>query len=259
MRLKNSGLHGEKISDKGLRRLYLEMGDDMDLLLQLIAADNSAHAEEYRLPDQIPEITKRIDDIKIYLTKPEMPLKGRDIISELGLKPGREIGDLLKQAREIWLGHPQYDKRAILKRLKKFREEDMADQESKVTKTVREGMNKALEVGEDVIQALGRITKEIVHTAKEEDLSTKEKVQKLANEALEGAKEGVKSAQPQTEEFVKKASKSIVESIKVAAPKVSHFAQEALKGMYEGAKDFYDQRKEGKKVGTDKPEKPEDE
>ncbi len=246
MRLKNSGEDGELISDKGIRRLMLEMGSDLELLFLLIDADNKAHAEGYRLENQIEGIRQRVTEIKIYLTKPESPVKGRDVIEKFSLNPGKRIGELLGMAEELWLDNPQYDKDEILEELKKNLEGTMADVESKVTKSVRDGVNKALELGEDFVQALCRVTKEVVHTVKEEDLSTKEKVNKLANEALEGAKQGAKSIQPQTEEFVKKASKSIVDSIKVAAPKVAHFAQEALVGMYEGAKDYYDQKKEDK-------------
>jgi hypothetical protein len=75
----------------------------------------------------------------------------------------------------------------------------MEDKESKVTKAVREGVVKAFDIGEDIVQAIGRITKEVIRTAKDEDLSNKEKVQKLAQEALEGAKQGAKTVQPPTE------------------------------------------------------------
>lgn len=120
----------------------------------------------------------------------------------------------------------------------------MEDKESKVTKAVREGVVKAFDIGEDIVQAIGRITKEVIRTAKDEDLSNKEKVQKLAQEALEGAKQGAKTVQPPTEEFVKKASKTIIETIKVAVPKVAHFTGEAFKGVYEGAKNVYESKKD---------------
>ncbi len=66
----------------------------------------------------------------------------------------------------------------------------MEKSESKVTKTVREGVIKAYDIGEDIVHAVGSITKEIVRTAKDEELTTKGKVQTLAKEALEGAKQG---------------------------------------------------------------------
>lgn len=119
MRLKNSGIKGELISDKGIRRLLLEMNNDFELLLELISADNAAHAEQYRSKDQVTEILRRASEIKINLTKPELPLKGRDIIDYFGIKPGKAVGDLLIQAEDIWLGHPQFDKEVILKELKK--------------------------------------------------------------------------------------------------------------------------------------------
>jgi len=179
------------------------------------------------------------------LTKQISPVKGIDIINYFNIEPGRSVGELLKKTRKIWLEHPNWDKIKILDQIN-YREEFMENKENKITEAVKDGVIKAYDLGEDVVQAIGKVTKEIISTAKEEDLSTKEKVQKLAQEALEGAKQGIKKAQPPTEEYLKKAGKSIVEAIKVAAPKVSHFAQDALKGVYEGAKDVYDQKKEDK-------------
>ncbi len=119
----------------------------------------------------------------------------------------------------------------------------MEKSESKVTKTVREGVIKAYNLGEDIFHAVSKVTKEIVKTSKDEELTTKEKVQSLAKEALEGAKQGAKVVQSETKEFAPKAGKVIIEAIKVSAPKVAHFTKEAFTGIYEGAKDVYDTKK----------------
>ena len=124
--------------------------------------------------------------------------------------------------------------------------------ESKVTKTVREGVVKAIHTGEDIAKTVGVITREIIKTTKDEDMNTKEKAQKLAKDALEGVKEGYKKAQPPTEEFVKKASKSIFETFKEYAPKVAHFSKEVFDGIRNGAKDVIDESKK-------KPEEKEEE
>ena len=79
-------------------------------------------------------------------------------------------------------------------------------EEKKVSKVVQNAVVKAIHAGEDVVAAVGNVTKEIISTIKTEDLNNKEKAQKLAKEALEGAKEGFGKAKPPTEEFVKKAS-----------------------------------------------------
>ncbi|NQV17339.1 MAG: hypothetical protein HQ534_02180 [Armatimonadetes bacterium] len=119
----------------------------------------------------------------------------------------------------------------------------MEKSESKVTKTVRDGVIKAYNLGEDIVHAVGSITKEIIKTSKDEELTTKEKVQTLAKEALEGAKQGAKVVHSESKEFAPKAGKAIFEAIKFSAPKVAHFAKEAFTGIYEGAKDVYETKK----------------
>jgi len=246
MKLKTAGKEGEKISDKNLKKIILDWQSELDTYLELVNADNICHAQEYAMPKQIPELKKRINLLKKGLTKAEFPVRGKDILDSFKLKPGKQVGELLNKSKEIWLDNPAWGKHKILKYLK-YEEGKMEINESKVTKKVREGVIKAYDLGEDLVQAVGRITREIISTSKEEDLSSKEKVQKLVNEALEGAKQGIKTAQPSTEDFMKKASRSIGDAVKVAAPKVAHFAQEALKGIYEGAKDVYESKKGEKK------------
>ncbi len=241
MRFKQSGKDGEIVSDKILRKTLTEIGDDLDNLLLLVEADNFCHAVDYRLPDQVPGLRKRFAIIKKERSGKTLPLNGKDIIEHFQIRTGEAVGKLLTKAQEIWHEHPRWDKKKILEEIK-FKEDTMENNESKVTKTTRDAVKKAYDVGEDVVKALSRITKEIVHTAKEEDLSNKEKVQKLAREALEGAKQGAKSAQPEAEEFLKKAGKTIIDAIKIAAPKIAHFTHGALKGVYEGAKDVYDEK-----------------
>ena len=126
--------------------------------------------------------------------------------------------------------------------------------ESKVSKAVRETVVKAIHAGEDVVKAIGNITKEIITTSKDEDLDTKAKAQKLAKEALEGAKEGFEKAKLPTEEFVKKASVTISDSFKENAPKVANFVKEVFSGILEGTKDII---KESKKEEPEEKEDPE--
>ena len=124
--------------------------------------------------------------------------------------------------------------------------------ESKVTKTVREGVVKAIHTGEDIAKIVGNITKEIIKTTKDEDMNTKEKAQKLAKDALDGVKDGYKKAQPPTEEFVKKASKTIFETFKEYAPKVANFSKDVFEGIRDGAKDVIDESKKKEEEKKDK-------
>lgn len=122
-------------------------------------------------------------------------------------------------------------------------------EEKKVSKIVREAVIKAVHAGEDVVVAVGNVTKEIISTIKTEDLNNKEKAQKLAKEALEGAKEGFEKAKPPTEEFVKKASITISDTFKAHAPKVASFVKDVFSGIVDGTKEVIKEHKE-----TDKEE-----
>ncbi|MDO9577673.1 MAG: hypothetical protein Q7J16_07285 [Candidatus Cloacimonadales bacterium] len=131
--------------------------------------------------------------------------------------------------------------------------------ESKVTSKVKDGVIKAFHAGEDVVKAVGNVTKEIISTAKAEDMNTKEKAQKLAKDAFQGAKDGYTKVQPSVEDFAKKASKIIFDTFKTYAPKVAHFTKDVFEGIVDGAKEVIDEKKksccdEGKPCCEDKKE-----
>jgi len=131
-------------------------------------------------------------------------------------------------------------------------------EEKKVSKVVQDAVVKAVHAGEDVITAVGNVTKEIISTFKAEDLNNKEKAQKLAKEALEGAKEGFEKAKPPTEEFVKKASITISDTFKEHAPKVASFVKDVFSGIMDGTKEVIsDHKKDTAKPKKDSPEKEE--
>jgi tRNA nucleotidyltransferase (CCA-adding enzyme) len=123
MILKQAGTKGEEISDKKLRKLILNWGDDLELLFELVHADNLAHAPNYVLKQQISGLRKRVEHLKKGLTKEEMPVKGKDIIDFFKLAPGKQIREYLNESQEIWLQHPDWDKDRILRYLK-FKEEE---------------------------------------------------------------------------------------------------------------------------------------
>jgi poly(A) polymerase len=119
MRLKDAGAEAENISDKAIRRLILQTGDSLGLLLELIHADNISHSPDYCLPMQVPLLRKRLEVIKKEMKKQYMPVSGKDIMKFLKLKPGEEIGKLLDRATEIWLERPDKNRDEILLELKK--------------------------------------------------------------------------------------------------------------------------------------------
>ena len=131
-------------------------------------------------------------------------------------------------------------------------------EEKKVSKVVQDAVVKAVHAGEDVITAVGNVTKEIISTIKAEDLNNKEKAQKLAKEALEGAKEGFEKAKPPTEEFVKKASITIYDSFKEHTPKVASFVKDVFSGIVDGTKEVIsDHKKDRATPEKEEPEKEE--
>ncbi|HPR16993.1 MAG TPA: HD domain-containing protein [Candidatus Cloacimonadota bacterium] len=119
MRLKQSGKKAEIISDAALRRLIVQAGSSLDLLLELIHADNLSHATEFNLPDQIAQVTARLKPLVEEIIKHNLPLTGKDLILRFGLEPGEEIGNLLDKATEIWLESPQIKKEELLMKLEK--------------------------------------------------------------------------------------------------------------------------------------------
>lgn len=106
MRLKQSGLQGEIITDKALRKLKNNLGDHLEHTLDIIHADNICHADDYCLPDQIPNIRKRLKDLDLPTEKIELPINGNDIIKRYNIKPSAKIGKLLDAVREEYFENP---------------------------------------------------------------------------------------------------------------------------------------------------------
>jgi len=118
MRLKNYGKFGEKVSDKTLRKLQRNLGENLDYLLELVHADNQVHAPEYCLPQQIPNVRNRLLEISKNNQLTKLPVDGKDIMLFFGVSENPRVGKLKKAAEEIWLEHPNWGKKRILKTLK---------------------------------------------------------------------------------------------------------------------------------------------
>jgi len=117
-----------------------------------------------------------------------------------------------------------------------------------VSEKVQKAVVKAIHTGEDVVKVVGNITREIIKTSKDEDLNTKEKVQKLTKEAIDGVKDGAKKAQPSTEEFIKKSTEIIKKTVKENAPKVANFAKEIFEGIKDGTKEVINESKKKQNI-----------
>lgn len=119
MRTKQYGKESEIVSDKAIRRLKAELGDHLEHTLDLIAADNISHAEDYNMPQQIPKLKDRLKSLENEPTKPKLPINGNDIMKILNIKPGPMIKELLKQVEDAYFENPNLTKNqaiAIIKR-----------------------------------------------------------------------------------------------------------------------------------------------
>jgi len=106
MRLKQAGDNGKKIADKSLRKLKHQLGEYLDATLDVIHADNRCHADGYCMPEQVPEIRKRLETLDPPNQKISLPVNGFDLMERYGLKPGREIGVLLNAVQEACFENP---------------------------------------------------------------------------------------------------------------------------------------------------------
>jgi len=119
MRLKQSGHEGEKISDKALRKLSVDLGPHLQDILHIMDADNRAHAPGHDMPNQIPNIIKRIDKLKdtIPTKGQKLPVSGEDL-KALGLKAGPLFKELLDLVKDRQLEFPNTTKEEYLELIK---------------------------------------------------------------------------------------------------------------------------------------------
>jgi poly(A) polymerase len=119
MRLKQAGNNGEVISDKSLRKFSVDLGDHLESLLDVMAADNASHEGNHTMPNQIPNIIKRIDALKssIPAKNAKLPVTGDDLIA-LGIKQGPLFKTLLDIVKDQQLEDPNTTKEEYLQLIK---------------------------------------------------------------------------------------------------------------------------------------------
>jgi hypothetical protein len=78
-------------SDGAIRRLAVAAGEDVWTLMELARADVRASA--YPRPEEVEELSARLREaVNETPTRLELPIRGEDIMSGLGLSPGPEVG-----------------------------------------------------------------------------------------------------------------------------------------------------------------------
>lgn len=121
MRLKSSGKQGDKMSDKSIRKFIVDLGDHLEYTLDMMHADNLAHSPDSAMPDQIPNIIKRIEILKNTTPKKneKLPVTGEDLI-KLGLKPGPLFSKLLELVKDKQLEMPNATKEEYLELIQNY-------------------------------------------------------------------------------------------------------------------------------------------
>jgi poly(A) polymerase len=110
MRLKQGGDDAVKISDKALRKFKVELGDNLENILDVIHADNTAHSDASNMPNQIEHVRRRLKALDIQVKSPRLPINGTELQQIFGLKPGPTIGKILSKVVDAWYDNPNITK-----------------------------------------------------------------------------------------------------------------------------------------------------
>ncbi len=103
-------------SNKAIRKLQSDLGEDIDLVLDVINADNTSHAIGYNMPNQIKLLKEKIKEMNSNGKpfKVVLPIDGNTIIKEFDLKPSPIIGKLLEKVIDRYLDNPNLTKEQCL-------------------------------------------------------------------------------------------------------------------------------------------------
>lgn len=122
MRTKPYGDDANAVSDKAIRKLQCDLGDNLDLVLDVINADNNAHSKEHCMPNQVKNIYKRIDSMKnpSFSGKIILPVNGDDIITIKNIKPSPIIKEILDVLKDKFLENPDITKEECIEIIKNY-------------------------------------------------------------------------------------------------------------------------------------------
>ena len=112
MRFKQSGNHCP--SNKAIRKFIADIGtDQIDIVLDVINADNNSHDELFNIPDQVNLIKDKIKEMseqEKMSDKLALPINGNDIMEHFDLKKGPKIGEFLSLVKDRYLDNPNITK-----------------------------------------------------------------------------------------------------------------------------------------------------
>jgi putative nucleotidyltransferase with HDIG domain len=100
MRLKQSGQDGECISVSSLRKFKSATGDHIEMVLDVIDADNISHAPDFNLPRQVAGIRDRLLNLPVEVPRRKLPVNGVDLMQHFNVPSGVLIGHALRRIRD---------------------------------------------------------------------------------------------------------------------------------------------------------------
>ena len=109
MRTKSYGHDAEIATDKTLRKLMHQMGNNLEDLLDLVHADNISHGSpgwKHNMERQVDAIRVRLKQLGDFTGKLSMPVDGNKIMKMLDIEPSRDIGIILNKFKDRFLGDP---------------------------------------------------------------------------------------------------------------------------------------------------------
>ena len=123
---KTWGYECEHIKAKKLRKLQYLCGTEERFLdlMQLIDADNNAHATDRCMPRQVELILRRTEEMKhegSALFGYKLLLTGKDVMEIKGIKPGPKVKECLDYLMKLAFVNPLRDKEEVIKHLKGYR------------------------------------------------------------------------------------------------------------------------------------------
>ena len=126
MDCKSWGYKCEHMKDKKLRKLQhlCTVKERFLLLMTLIHADNMAHAEGKCMPEQVPLMLARTEDMQAEgsaMFGYTLPLTGNDVMTIKGLKPGPHVKECIEYLMKVALVNPLRSREEFVKLLKGYK------------------------------------------------------------------------------------------------------------------------------------------
>lgn len=110
-------LRGDWIGDTCIRLIIVSLQDSLAFLMELLRTDSIVHPPDYAVTGHTLCLMNRFALIHAELTSNRFELKGYELMTNLGIESGIQVGLLLKTAKEKWLESPKLTKQELLEYL----------------------------------------------------------------------------------------------------------------------------------------------